>query len=213
MRSAGGLWTSFSERVLDAIYPRKCALCGLMAASSPCAACKEEFLPYRAALSRDEEIDYRIALYRYEGRAAQAVRQLKYARSTSLVSEMSGDLAEAFAREGLDSEVVIPVPIHWSRRCHRGFNQSELLCEGLPSVTRSALVRVRRTRPQVGLSREERERNLRGAFRASSVVSGKRVLLVDDVFTSGHTARECAMALRQAGAVEVGVLTYCAGDA
>ncbi|HWA82798.1 MAG TPA: phosphoribosyltransferase family protein, partial [Fimbriimonadaceae bacterium] len=104
-------------------------------------------------------------------------------------------------------------PIHWSRRCQRGFNQAELLADGLPRTCRNALFRVKRTRPQARLSREERMHNLAGAFRASrAVVEGKSVLLIDDVLTSGQTARECAKALASAGATEIAVLAF-AGDA
>lgn len=216
MRAAGGSWTSFFERALDFLYPRKCPLCGLLSSASPCAACYDEFKlsdPFLMTLNESESpLAYRAAKYRYEGRAAQAVRRLKYGRSTSLTEVLANDFAGSFERLGFEPDLVAPVPIHWGRRMDRGFNQSDLLSSRLPNVDRSALIRVRRTRPQVGLSREERQKNIKGAFRASPAVVGKHVLLVDDVFTSGHTARECALALREAGAVEVGILTLCAGD-
>jgi len=216
MRAVGGSWTSFFERALDFVYPRKCPLCGLLSSASPCEPCYGEFKlsePFLMTLSEGESpLAYRAAKYRYEGRAAQAVRRLKYNRSTSLTDVLAKDLAESFHQLGFQPDLVVPVPIHWSRRMDRGFNQSDLLSSQLPSVDRFALRRVRRTRPQVGLSREERQKNIKGAFRASSKVAGKQVLLVDDVFTSGHTARECALALREAGAIEVGILTLCAGD-
>jgi len=216
MPAAEGSWINFFERALDLVYPRKCPLCTLLSDRSPCAACQDEFVksePFVLSFREGESpLDYRAAIYRYEGRAAQAVRRLKYNRSTSLAAALAQDLAEAFDRLGFEPDLVVPVPIHWSRKCARGFNQSELLVSKLPSVTASALRRVRRTRPQVGLSRTEREKNIRDAFLASHSVAGKHVLLIDDVFTSGHTARECAAALRTAGAVEVGILTLCAGD-
>jgi ComF family protein len=151
---------------------------------------------------------YRISLFPYTGRPAQAVRRLKYSRCTSLAGFMADEVAEAVSRFGLDPDLVVPVPIHWSRRCMRGFNQADLLCEGLDSVPQ-ALRRVRRTRPQVGLTDAERRTNLVGAFRATAIVKGQRVLLIDDVLTSGQTARECARALFGAGATEVGVLAFC----
>ena len=156
----------------------------------------------------EPELDYRAALYRYQGRAGQAVRRLKYGRATSLIEMMSYDMLQGYEHLGLGSDLTVPVPIHWSRRCVRGFNQAEALVRTFPNVT-GALARIRRTRPQVGLSREERVRNLAGAFRADPIVEGKRILLVDDVLTSGQTARECAKALRDAGAIEVGVLAFC----
>jgi ComF family protein len=211
MPRAGGLWTSFCNCALDAVYPAKCALCGLFAERSVCAACLDGFVCVDPQLDRrsgETVLDYRAVLYRYEERAAQAVRRLKYSRATTLAGFMSAEVRLGYDRLSLEPDLVVPVPIHWSRRCNRGFNQAELLCDDLPWV-RGALVRVRRTRPQVGLSREERARNLDGAFLAMPVVSGQRVLLVDDVLTSGQTARECAKALRAAGAVEVGILAFC----
>jgi ComF family protein len=112
---------------------------------------------------------------------------------------------------GLDAaDVVIPVPIHWSRRFHRGFNQSELLCEAMEStiVKPKALRRIRATRPQVGLTPEERRHNLQNAFACQADVSGKKVLLVDDVITTGHTVGECAKTLKNAGALEVTAIAF-----
>ncbi|AIE86736.1 ComF family protein [Fimbriimonas ginsengisoli] len=214
MLKAGGSWTSFFDRAADLLYPRKCPLCGLFAESSPCPACRDEFIesdPRMAAGKEGAALDYRLTLFRYEGRAGQAVRALKYGRSTSLAAAMSREIQAVIEEFGLDVDAIVPVPIHWSRRCSRGFNQSELLCERLTAQP-EILARVRRTRPQAGLSREERERNLLNAFRVRGDLSGQRIMLVDDVLTSGQTARECAKVLRLAGAAEVGIVAFC-GDA
>jgi ComF family protein len=152
-------------------------------------------------------------LFAYRGRVGQAVRRLKYSRATVLGRPMASLLAEGVERLGLQRyDFVVPIPIHWSRRCLRGFNQSEILAEGLTGVRLDALVRVRRTKPQVQLSREDRMHNLAGAFRARPVVAGHSVLLVDDVLTSGQTARECAKALAEAGATEIAAVAF-AGEA
>lgn len=223
MPRAGGLWTSFSSsltssgfvgKVLDWVYPPKCPLCTRLSPQSPCEECRDAFepiSPQRSELFYEGGLSYRVILYRYSGRAAQSVRRLKYGRCTSLEPFMAGQIAEAIERLDLDPDLIVPVPIHWSRRCERGFNQSELLCSGLESSP-NVLRRVRRTRPQATLSPEERNKNLKGAFEASADVSGQRVLLVDDVLTSGHTARECAAALLAAGAREVGVLAFCGNE-
>lgn len=152
------------------------------------------------------------AAFRYDGRAAQAVRRLKYDRATALAAPMASLLAEAAGRLRLDEvDAVVPVPIHFLRRCSRGFNQSELLCERFePALVRTDLLRrVRFTRPQVGLTREQRSRNLRDAFRASRKVEGLSVLLVDDVLTGGFTMLECARTLTDAGAACVQGLVFC----
>jgi ComF family protein len=150
-------------------------------------------------------------LYEYEGRAAQAVKRLKYDRITSLGSAMSDLLVSNLQTLILGEDVmVIPVPIHWTRRFHRGFNQSEHLCRSLPGsvICRGALKRRRATRPQVGLSGAERSQNLKGAFVAGAEVQGRHVLLVDDVLTTGHTAKECARTLLSAGALSVSALFF-----
>jgi len=120
----------------------------------------------------------------------------------------------ARATEFPEIDFVVPVPIHWRRRCDRGFNQSELLCEEWPleRVSFDVLARIRATRPQVGLTLEERRNNLKGAFHASPSVAGKSVILIDDVYTSGGTVNECAKTLKQNGARWVGAYVFASGD-
>jgi ComF family protein len=116
------------------------------------------------------------------------------------------DLA-AWAR-GYDA--LVPVPIHAARRRERGYNQAEIIAGGLAalwgvSVWPEALVRLRATRSQTRLSKGERGRNLDGAFAADGRLRGKRVILIDDVFTTGATTEACARAMLAAGAAEVSV--------
>lgn len=113
----------------------------------------------------------------------------------------------------MHADAFVPVPIHWTRLCERGFNQSVLLAEALPNVRQDWLWRTRRTRQQAGLSPELRRQNLVGAFEASESVRGASIVLVDDVTTSGGTARECAKALLAKGASRVDLLTFCVGGA
>jgi ComF family protein len=115
-------------------------------------------------------------------------------------------------------DVLVPVPLHPKRLRKRGFNQSLLLARefsqrkgapGVPLVLPRALVRARSTATQAGLSLSEREANIKGAFVVVSPgkIKGMRLLLVDDVLTTGATARACARALMDAGALRVDVLT------
>lgn len=112
-----------------------------------------------------------------------------------------------------DWDALVPVPLHWSRRWRRGFNQAEVLARAVGrrhglSVQRRLLRRVRATPPQHG-DAGSRRRNLRDAFAVPCIerCAGSRLLLIDDVFTTGATANACAAALRSAGAAAVGVLT------
>jgi ComF family protein len=118
--------------------------------------------------------------------------------------------------ELLDSaDALVPVPLHWRRLWTRRFNQSAALAAAIArasgvAVAHAALRRVKATRQQVGLSRSERAGNVQGAFRvaaaAKAEVAGRRLVLIDDVLTSGATADACARALLRAGAAQVDVL-------
>lgn len=199
--------------MISSIFPAKCALCGSLSPEPVCAECRSEFREHEPAIRAGEGgLESIATLFDYSGRAAQAVQRLKYERITSLGPWMSDALAEFAEGAGLGRfDVVAPVPIHWSRRCFRGFNQSELLAESFP-MAQLDMLRFRRTRPQVGLTVQERLENLRGAFRASRAAEGKSVLIVDDVITSGGTARECANALRESGALTVAAIAFCGGQ-
>jgi ComF family protein len=153
--------------------------------------------------------------YRQEGVARAAILLGKHGRRLALVKRLAQLLAEEAPRHlplG-DWDALVPVPLHWARRWRRGFNQAEVLARavarrhGLPVLPR-VLRRPRATPPQQG-DVEARRRNVRDAFvgRAGPRVAGRRLLLVDDVFTTGATVDACARALLRAGAAEVGVLT------
>ena len=116
--------------------------------------------------------------------------------------------------QGLDADVIIPVPLHPARLRTREFNQSLLLADQLGRnlsrpVSATNLIRTALTDPQTALSRQARLRNLRNAFtiRRPHDLAGKRILLVDDVFTTGTTLNECAKTLRKAGSGQVFALT------
>ncbi len=194
------------------LYPARCALCDRVGLPSVCDDCRAEMVCSAPTRGDVAPLAFRASVYTYEGRPAQAVRRLKYNRATALADFMARALAPRIAE--LADDLVVPVPIHPRRRGERGFNQAELLCAGDHGceISTRALRRVRMTPPQASLPMAERADNLRGAFVADPLVAGKRVLLVDDVLTSGHTARACAAALIEAGAKEVGVLAFAGGD-
>lgn len=153
-----------------------------------------------------EGIDYVYAAYPYEGPVRQLVHRLKYdcirAAHVPLARPM------AFLPSG-EEEIIVPVPTDPARLRRRGYNQAELLARyvgrelGMEVVP--ALYRKEKRRPQTGLTARQRRENLLGCMAAKSAVSGKRVLLIDDVCTTGATAQEAARALLEAGATGVGM--------
>src|SRR5262249_18232820 len=110
---------------------------------------------------------------------------------------------------------IVTVSLYWIAKCRRGFNQSEVLARDLARRTgipvRNALRRAQSTKVQAGLSNHARRQNVMKAFRARPV-EGKRVLLIDDVMTTGATATACALALKRAGAARVALLTVARAD-
>jgi ComF family protein len=157
-----------------------------------------------------------VALYN-EGPARQLVQRLKYADRLDLAPAMSRWMARAGAELIAEADMVVPVPLHRWRLWSRRFNQAAVLAMGLAREAGLpfeplALVRVKATRPQVGLSREARAQNVQGAFRVTpegaARLAGSRVLLVDDVLTSGATLNAAARVLLRAGAARVDVVTF-----
>ncbi len=154
---------------------------------------------------------------RYDGALKDLILLFKYQRQAILSRPLARFAAEALAgEEGLwqDADLLVPVPLHRKRKRERGFNQSQRLARelgrirGLAVVDR-CLVKVRSTPPQTSLEGAGREANVRGAYevRRADRVRGRTVILVDDVFTTGSTLRECGLALKRAGAGEVRALT------
>jgi ComF family protein len=157
------------------------------------------------------------AAVRYDEVARTLVHALKYADRIDLAPIMGRWMARAGRDLIGDAEILVPVPLHWRRLWTRRYNQSALLAQVISRastvpVARNALKRIKATAQQVGLSQSQRAENVQGVFRVPAdtkiEVTGKRVLLVDDVLTSGATADACARALLRGGAKAVDVVVF-----
>jgi ComF family protein len=148
---------------------------------------------------------------KYVGVGKQVVHALKYRGYRRVVERLAVPLMlQILSEESFDA--VVPVPLHRSRQRKRGFNQAELLARGvagkMKATVSDTLEVVRSTRDQVELSAAQRRANVAGAYAATAPLRGK-LLLVDDVFTTGATMSACAATLLRAGAREVHALTLC----
>ena len=211
--------------LLELIYPSRagCVGCGSgVGQDEPwlCGECRQRMQELRVTSDMQPEHGLVTAsshAYFYRAPADGAVRALKYRSLTALSREMAADMALCLSPVCRDSDVMIPVPMHPRRQRRRGFNHAELLARELSGTVgipvENALARVRNDRQQARLSRQERLRNLEGAFAVRGDVRGRRALLVDDVYTTGATAENCARALLEAGADRVCVVTYAISSA
>ena len=157
------------------------------------------------------------AAVRFDEISRVLVHALKYGDRLDLAPMMGRWISRAGREVLAEADALVPVPLHWRRLWTRRFNQSAMLAaavsaaSGVPMVT-DALKRVKATVQQVGLSRSERAANVQGAFRVpeqgKAAVVGRRLIVLDDVLTSGATVEGCARALLRAGASNVDVLVF-----
>jgi ComF family protein len=168
-----------------------------------------------AAAANPPDYDRARAVAHFDGVVRDLIHQLKYADSHIARRLFGRWLLEAGAELLADAELIVPVPLDRWRLIKRRFNQAAVLSRELNRLTGVAwdplaLMRTRRTVSQVGLTHDQRRRNVQGAFAVAagrgSAIEGRSILLIDDVITTGATVGACARALRQAGAARVDVL-------
>lgn len=190
-----------------------CSICGkyLCSGGDICADCKETAPPFFVAR----------AVGPYEGKIKKSIKLLKFVGQRNLARRM-GEMMACIVKEDpryQDIDLIVPVPITQNSLMQRGFNQAELLANRIgqclkKTVKSDILIRIRETPSQRELTRELREENLKNAFCLKSCrpVENKKILLVDDVYTTGSTTRECTKVLLEGGAREVVVITWAAGQ-
>jgi ComF family protein len=222
-----------AQQLLDLLFPSRCASCRA-AGTVLCAACLASIrapeqplcrrcgrslatslpaqgdaqCPFCATGRKIPHLDGLRAAGVYEGAVRQAILALKFHGQRRVASPLAGLLAACCRHEALSADLIIPIPLHASRRRERGYDQARLLAQPLGKllqrpVRTDLLLRQRATRAQMTLSANERHANVAGAFVLTSpavcaVLDGKRILLVDDVTTTGSTLDAAAAALREA---------------
>lgn len=226
---------SFAGTLVDVVFPPVCAGCGAIGELF-CSECRDRVIWIREPIcdkcgrSQAAALDacrvcqqtpltlHRIrTATRYEGPVAETIKKFKYSGYFALANPLADLMLAAWPAWEEPVDVVVPVPLHAARQRERGYNQAELLAQKMErelkwQVETAALKRVRRTRPQVGLNSSERHANVRGAFVTEpNLVRGRRILLIDDVHTTGATLDAAAEVLLAAGANSVSA--YCLAGA
>jgi ComF family protein len=224
--------------ILDVVLPPRCLACGtgVTAAGTLCAECWRTitFLGAPCCACCGLPFDFAIgeatlcgscarspppfararAAFRYDENSRRLVLAFKHGDRLHLAPPFGAWMRRAGAELMAEADLLVPVPLHWTRLFARRHNQAAILAHAIraaggPAVGADVLLRRRRTPPQGKRNAAARERNVRGAFavKPGRDVSGKHIVLIDDVFTTGATVGECAKALRRAGARQVDVLT------
>ena len=218
----------WAQQVVDIMLPPRCASCQRVGAAL-CASCvqalvwveepicpecgqpQEETAVCNRCRRRPLSLHIRAAL-RFRATLPETIHQFKYYKKFGLASHLADLMVRAWPQWAMPVDWVLPIPLHAERRRERGYNQSALLAHhlaaqlGLP-MSEKVLRRVRPTQVQARLTAEERLHNVQGAFSAEPNVAGRRVLLIDDVCTTGSTLEAAAQTLLGAGALSVAA--YC----
>jgi ComF family protein len=212
--------TDFTRTALDLLFPQWCIGCG-RAGGYICPACRSSLSPIASPICPACEnaaaaIDGIRAPFVFEGVLRRAVHEFKYRNLRDAAPMLAAMLADYLAANPLPADVLVPVPLHRRRLRERGYNQAGLLARqlgrlaGLP-VVEDSLARRSYTPPQARAENiEARRQHVAGAFAADGNMAGRRVLLIDDVTTSGATLNAAAKALKDAGAASVWGLALAA---
>lgn len=226
------LITDILDGFLTLLFPPRCAVCETLQEPTLCERCRGTFptiaepfclqcgMPYdplahplaHCADCREEPppFDAARAAGAFDGTLRQAIHRFKYDGVRALATPLGAFTAETIALP-FPIDCLCPVPLHPRREQMRGFNQAQLLAEVIGAHWQTPieplLARTQNTPPQITLTAEERRKNVRGVFAVHGTVQGRTVGLLDDVFTTGSTLRECSRTLKRAGATRVLVLT------
>jgi competence protein ComFC len=220
--------------LLDLLFPKKCLNCG-KSGNYLCVGC-QKLIPWhssavclvcgkRAIGGYSHPVclgkwglDRSILLSHYSGPMRRLIQGLKYKRLTDEKNLLVDLALSRLDRREFQGFVATAVPLHFTRHLSRGFNQSELLAKGLAGRLNilykdNILYRSSNTSSQVGLSKKERRSNVGGAFKIydPKAIKNSKILLIDDVVTTGATVRECAKVLKRSGAKEVWALALAHG--
>lgn len=202
---------SLCASTIEFIHKRRCLKCGKglsdMYNENICPDCKERSFSFHTAYSS----------FFYRGAGKELIHKLKYEGKKEAAKILAKYMSDIIFEENLKADVIVPVPIHENKLAFRGFNQSYVIGEYLSDYISlpiwPCLIRVKNTKDQYNLDKFERKVNVNDAFSCNLLynVINKKILLIDDIFTTGSTVEECSKVLIKSGASDVYVITAASG--
>ncbi len=217
-----------SSSFTELLFPKVCTICGMPLSGNQqfiCGECiverfEQAVLHPEDLINLPENVDHRIALWNFDkgGYLQDLLHDLKYKRLTGVGEDLGIALGAKIKREKLfvlEDAFLLPVPLHPKKRRMRGYNQAYHIAVGMRRVLKTeivskrAVVRVKNTKTQTGFSLEKRRENISDAFEVheKSLLEGKNIIIVDDVFTTGATSFELAGVLKKAGVQSIYIAT------
>ena len=209
----------FFEKFKEMFFPRACGVCGKkINKNNTCEKCSNilQYTLKRELCVRNlnSYVDKLVCLFEYKGIVRDRILDFKFSYKGYIAVTFANLMYTVIKQNEFQTDVVIPVPIHKSRKRERGFNQSQLLSHSIAKRLKikheyHSLIKYKNNLVQSTLNEENRKKNVIGVYKVVSNknIVGKRILLVDDIYTTGSTVNECAKILKQNGAKEVIALT------
>ena len=218
MRREKNRKVSFIEKLIRLIYPAKCMVCDTILNDNAvlylCESCKKNLPRYQREFRKSAELPYLdgiFAAFYYKNGVDTAIHNMKFKNQPKLAQTIGSLVCEEMLKHGPlpDFDYIVPVPMHPKKKRQRGYNQAELVAKEEARILEKEirtdiLLKIQNTKPQILLKREERLRNLEGAFKVNdnNIIEknhNKHILLVDDVLTTGTTINTCARILKESG--------------
>jgi ComF family protein len=206
--------------LLNLIYPKVCGICGEISKNDICNKCRlkiKKWQQNKKHMYLTKNFDTHMYIFDYQDIIRQRILQYKFKEQTyiyrSFVKIILNDKKVCGFLKKYD--IIIPVPISKQRKRSRGYNQSEIIAKEISKqieeleYRNDILFKIKNTLPQSLLDKEKRGQNIKGAYlvKNAELIKNKKILLLDDIFTTGNTVNECSRVLKLDGAKQIGVLT------
>ena len=205
--------------LLELIYPPVCGICGKINKKHLCVKCAnriKKYEIYRIEKVNNKYFDYQIKVLKYENEIRSKIIDYKFNEKAYLYKTfgkitLNNEKIYSFLKK---YDIMLCVPMYISKKMQRGYNQSELIAKEIARTTgfkyiNRNLVKIKNTKKQSTLTKNQREENVKNAFVVKNVdkIKNKKIILFDDIYTTGSTVNECSKVLKKAGAKEIVVLT------
>ena len=205
--------------ILDLIYPPVCGICNKINKKHLCKKCEiqiRKYEIYKISKEKQKYFDYQIKILRYENIIREKIIDYKFNEKSYMYKTFAKIVLnnEKIYRFLKKYDIMLCVPMHRKKKRQRGYNQAELIAKEIAKkldikMQYGNLIKIKDTKKQSSLNKSERKENIKGAFeiKNAELVNNKKIILFDDIYTTGNTVNECSKILKKAGAKEIVILT------